>query len=107
MSGAQQTAWKKLETLGDGEGETVINQLRQAVTEFKGLPEIEPPKGLIAELAPAFKAGKAASERAERVARVNIDECVVGVGGPHIRGLRRSQGDTLVNRAQPGIRRHQ
>jgi superfamily II DNA or RNA helicase len=57
MSGAQQTAWKKLETLVDGEGDTVIHQLRQAVTEFKGLPEIEPPKGLIAELRPYQKTG--------------------------------------------------
>jgi superfamily II DNA or RNA helicase len=52
MSGAQQTAWKKLETLVDGEGSTVIQQLRQAVTDFKGLPEVPQPKGLIAELRP-------------------------------------------------------
>jgi ERCC4-related helicase len=57
MSGAQQTAWKKLETLVDGEGDTVIRQLRQAVTEFTGLPEIETPKGLIAELRPYQKTG--------------------------------------------------
>jgi superfamily II DNA or RNA helicase len=57
MSGAQQTAWKKLETLVDGEGDTVIRQLRQAVTEFKGLPEIDVPKGLIAELRPYQKTG--------------------------------------------------
>ena len=44
-------------------------------------------KGLIAELAPAAKAVRAANEQAERMARVNIEECVVGVGGPHIRGL--------------------
>jgi cell division protein FtsA len=55
-------------------------------------------KGLIAELAPAFKAVKAASERAERVARANIDECVVGIGGPHIRGLNASDGFDLGNR---------
>jgi superfamily II DNA or RNA helicase len=57
MSGAQQTAWKKLETLVDGEGGTVISQLRQAVTDFNGLPEIETPKGLIAELRPYQKTG--------------------------------------------------
>jgi len=57
MSGAQQTAWKKLETLVDGEGGTVISQLRQAVTDFKGLPEIDQPKGLIAELRPYQKTG--------------------------------------------------
>ena len=57
MSGAQQTAWKKLETLVDGEGDTVIRQLRQAVTDFKGLPEIAEPKGLRAELRPYQKTG--------------------------------------------------
>jgi cell division protein FtsA len=50
-------------------------------------------KGLISELVPAAKAVKAANERAERVARANIDECVVGVGGPHIRGLNTSLPD--------------
>jgi len=49
-------------------------------------------KGLIAELAPAAKAVKAAVEQAERVARLNIDVCVVGVGGPHIRGLNTNGG---------------
>jgi cell division protein FtsA len=52
-------------------------------------------KGLIAELAPAAKVVKAANERAELVARANIDECVVGVGGPHIRGLNTSDGIDL------------
>jgi cell division protein FtsA len=52
-------------------------------------------KGLIAELAPAAKAVKAASEQAERTARLNIDGCVVGVGGPHIRGLNTSDGIDL------------
>lgn len=55
-------------------------------------------KGLIAELGPAFKAVKTASERAERVARINIDECVVGVGGPHIRGVNTSDGIDLGTR---------
>jgi cell division protein FtsA len=55
-------------------------------------------KGLITELGPAFKAVKAANERAERVARINIDECVVGVGGPHIRGLNTSDGIDLGTR---------
>jgi cell division protein FtsA len=55
-------------------------------------------KGLIADLGPAFKAVKAANERAEHVARINIDECVVGVGGPHIRGLNTSDGIDLGTR---------
>jgi cell division protein FtsA len=55
-------------------------------------------KGLISDLAPAAKAVKAANEQAERVARINIDECVVGVGGPHIRGLNTNGGLDLGNR---------
>jgi cell division protein FtsA len=55
-------------------------------------------KGLISDLGPAVKAVKAANERAEWVARINIDECVVGVGGPHIRGLNTNGGIDLGNR---------
>jgi len=55
-------------------------------------------KGLIAELGPAAKAVKAASEEAERVAKVNIDACVVGVGGPHVRGLNTNGGIELGGR---------
>ena len=55
-------------------------------------------KGLIAELGPAAKAVRAANEQAERAARVNIEECVVGVGGPHIRGLNTNGGLQLGSR---------
>jgi len=55
-------------------------------------------KGMIAELAAAARAVRAASERAEDVARINIDECVVGVGGPHIRGLNTNGGLELGSR---------
>jgi cell division protein FtsA len=55
-------------------------------------------KGLISDLGPAAKAVKAANERAEWVAQTNIDECVVGVGGPHIRGLNTNGGFDLGSR---------
>ena len=57
MSGAEQEAWKKLETLDVGDTGSVIKQLRQAVLEFKGLPEIDLPAGLRAELRPYQKTG--------------------------------------------------
>jgi superfamily II DNA or RNA helicase len=60
MSGAQETAWKKLETLVGGEeggGDVVLKQLQQAVVDFKGIPEIPEPKGLRAELRPYQKTG--------------------------------------------------
>jgi cell division protein FtsA len=55
-------------------------------------------KGMIADLGPAARAVRAASEQAERVARANIDECAVGVGGPHIRGLNTNGGLDLGRR---------
>ena len=57
MSGAQADTWKKLETLGEGEAGGVIMKLRQAVADFTGLPEIDTPAGLIAELRPYQKTG--------------------------------------------------
>jgi cell division protein FtsA len=55
-------------------------------------------KGLIADLGPAAKAVEAAVQQAEFTARVNISECVVGVGGPHIRGLNSNGGIELGGR---------
>jgi cell division protein FtsA len=53
-------------------------------------------KGLISDLTPAARAVKAASEQAERVARANIDDCLVGVGGPHVLGINASHPDGIV-----------
>jgi cell division protein FtsA len=55
-------------------------------------------KGLIADLGPAAKAVEAAIKQAEFVARIDIGECVVGVGGPHIRGLNTNGGIELSGR---------
>src|ERR1700756_5138033 len=55
-------------------------------------------KGLIADLGPAARVVKSATEHCERVARANIDACVVGVGGPHIRGLNTNGGFELGSR---------
>ena len=55
-------------------------------------------KGMIAELAPAARGVRKASERAEKAARFNIDSCVVGVGGPHIRGVNTNGGLELGSR---------
>ncbi|MFP5206728.1 MAG: cell division protein FtsA [Acidobacteriota bacterium] len=55
-------------------------------------------KGMVAELAPAARAVRGASEQAENTARANIDRCVVGVGGPHIRGVNTNGGLELGSR---------
>jgi cell division protein FtsA len=55
-------------------------------------------KGLIADLAPAAAAVEDAVKQAEFIARLNISECVVGVGGPHIQGLNTNGGIELGGR---------
>lgn len=87
--------------IGSAWTRVLVADLNEGSLRYRGHGIVESAgmrKGLIGELGPAFKAVKAASERAERTARVNIDECVVGVGGPHIRGLNTSDGFDLGNR---------
>jgi len=75
--------------------------LNEGALRFRGYGLVESTgmrKGLISDLGPAAKAVKAANEQAERSARANIDECVVGVGGPHVRGLNTRGGFDLGSR---------
>jgi cell division protein FtsA len=79
----------------------LAGDLNEGALRYRGHGVVESAgmrKGLIAELAPAARAVKAASEWAEAACRANIDECVVGVGGPHVRGLNTNGGFELSNR---------
>jgi cell division protein FtsA len=82
------SAWTRVLAADINEG--VLRYCCHGIVESAGMR-----KGLISELAPAAKAVKAANEQAERMARINIDECVVGVGGPHIRGINTNGGFDL------------
>jgi cell division protein FtsA len=81
--------------------------VNEGVLRYRGHGQVESAgmrKGLIAELGAAAKAVRAANERTEHVARVNIEECVAGVGGPNIRGLN-SNGGVLLGRGMREIAR--
>jgi cell division protein FtsA len=87
--------------IGSSFTRVVAADVNEGVLRYRGhgiAPSAGMRKGLIAELSPAAKAVRAANERAERVARANIDQCVVGVGGPHIRGLNTNGGLELGSR---------
>jgi cell division protein FtsA len=87
--------------IGSAQTRVVAADLNEDVLRYRGHGVVDSAgmrKGLIAELAPAAKAVRAACEQAERVARANVDVCVVGVGGPHIRGLNTNGGFELGNR---------
>jgi cell division protein FtsA len=85
------SAWTRVLAADVNEG--VARYRGHGIVESAGMR-----KGLIAELGPASRAVRSASEQAERVARLNIVECAVGVGGPHIRGLNTNGGLGLGNR---------
>jgi cell division protein FtsA len=87
--------------VGSAHTRVVVADLNEGVLRYRGHGVADSAgmrKGLIAELGPAAKAVRAANEQAERVAHINIEECVVGVGGPHVKGLNTSGGFELGNR---------
>jgi len=93
--------------VGSGSTRVLVADMHEQVLRYRGHGAVESAgmrKGLIAELAPAAKAVRAASEQAERVAHINIDACMVGVGGPHIRGLN-SRGGIQLGRGMREITR--
>jgi cell division protein FtsA len=87
--------------IGSSFTRVIAADVNEGVLRYRGhgvAPSAGMRKGLVAELSPAAKAVRAANEQAERVARANIDQCVVGAGGPHIRGLNTNGGLELGSR---------
>ena len=85
------SAWTRVIAADVNEG--ALRYRGHGVVESAGMR-----KGLISDLGPAAKAVKAANEQAEWAARANIDQIVVGIGGPHIRGLNTNGGLDLGSR---------
>jgi cell division protein FtsA len=85
------SAWTRVLAADVNEG--ALRYRGHGVVESAGMR-----KGLISDLGPAAKAVKAANEQAEWAARANIDQIVVGIGGPHIRGLNTNGGLDLGSR---------
>jgi cell division protein FtsA len=87
--------------IGSAHTRVLAGDLNEGALRYRGHGVVESAgmrKGLISDLSPAAKAVKAANELAEHMARVNIDECAVGVGGPHIRGINTNGGFELGSR---------
>jgi cell division protein FtsA len=87
--------------MGSAYTRVLAGDLNEGALRYRGHGIVESAgmrKGLISDLAPAAKAVKAANEQAENMARANIDECAVGVGGPHIRGINTNGGFELGSR---------
>src|SRR5580698_188745 len=55
-------------------------------------------KGLISDLQPASRAFNQAATEAEQMAKAVIANCVIGIGGPHVRGVNSRGGISLGTR---------
>jgi cell division protein FtsA len=79
----------------------LVAELQDGVLRYRG-HGIEPAcgmrKGLIAELGPAAASINRAAQAAERVARTDIEDVVVGIGGTHVRGVNSRGGISLGSR---------
>ena len=88
--------------IGSAQTRVVAAELNENALRYRGHGVVNSAgmrKGLIAELAPAARAVHDATEVAEQVGRnLNIGECAVSIGGPHIRGLNTTGGFDLGSR---------
>ena len=79
----------------------LVAEVTDGVLRYRG-HGIEPSKGmrksLIAELGPAAEAINAAALTAEKVTKAPIESAVVGIGGPHIRGMNSQGGISMGSR---------
>src|ERR1700733_11513326 len=87
--------------IGSAHTRVLAADLNEGSLRYRGHGVVESAgmrKGLVSDLNSAAFVLRLATEHAERVARFNIDACVVGVGGPHIRGLNTNGGFELGSR---------
>lgn len=87
--------------LGSSATRVIAADMNEGALRYRGHATMESAgmrRGLISDLNPAARVVRSALERAEWVARANIDQCTVGVGGPHIRGLNTNGGFDLGSR---------
>ena len=92
---------------GSSKSCVMVAELADGVLRYRG-HGIEPSrgmrKGVISELGPAAEAINGAALTAERATKAPIETAVVGIGGPHVRGMN-SQGGITMGRRMKEITR--
>ncbi len=86
---------------GSSSFRVLVAELNEGALRYRGhgiVPAKGIRKGLIADLQPAAKAIIHAADEAEQSAQAVIAQCVVGVGGPHVRGVNSRGGISLGTR---------
>jgi cell division protein FtsA len=86
---------------GSARTRVLIAELHDGALRYRGhgeAPTAGVRRGVIADLKPAAESINQAAIAAEHAAQTVIEECVAGIGGPHIRGLNSEGGISLGSR---------
>jgi cell division protein FtsA len=86
---------------GSSQIRVLVADLNEGALRYRGhgiIPACGMRKGLVADLNPAIRSVIKAANQAETSAGCTIEQCVVGVGGPHVRGVNSRGGITLGSR---------
>lgn len=87
--------------VGSGHIRVLVADLNDGALRYRGHGMVAAAgmrKGLIADLQPAIQAITKAANLAETSAQCTVEQCVVGIGGPHVRGVNSRGGITLGSR---------
>ena len=79
----------------------LVAELHEGALRYRAHSEVNAEgmrKGVISDLQPASRAFNHAATEAEQMAQAVIANCVVGLGGPHVRGVNSQGGISLGNR---------
>lgn len=86
---------------GSGSIRVLIADLNEGALRYRGHGVVSAAgmrKGLISDLGPAARCFTAAAELAEASSECTIEHCIIGIGGPHVRGVNSRGGITLGTR---------
>jgi cell division protein FtsA len=84
--------------MGSAKTRVLIAELNDGAIRYRGHGVVDAAgmrKGVIAELKPAAEALNKAATLAEKRAEATIEQCVIAVGGPHVRGVNSRGGISL------------
>lgn len=83
---------------GSARTRVLVAQVREGILRYQAHGTADAAgvrKGVISDLATATKSIDLAATEAERMANTALERCVVGIGGPHIRGVNSQGGISL------------
>ena len=86
---------------GSARTRVLIAELHEGALRYRGhgeAPSAGVRRGVIAELKTAAESINQASLAAEAVAQTVVEQCIAGIGGPHVRGLNSEGGISLGSR---------